>query len=322
MVIEFPETVDEEEFRRDEEMEALYQVRLARRRENEEREERRRLRREARERGDYVALREIQARARAASSTSASQTVEELRAEHTRIKNERQRAVSSVSYGDLGVARHDGTRIRANSQDSERTGLLGDAASMAASSHRHRRDRSASSVLSINTDNSDNDVPSPRHNRSRAGSRVSQGRPSGEGAGSSPEMVEHEDIPSHSPPEYEHIPLDTPNDNSQPREPPPEYQSPVVGRGERSRRLEDELPGSTQRESSTESGRRQSRSTRVGDLVGERRTSGSPHTNASSSPGRGVGGVPQLPSLRLATLPSIQVDPGSPVVRPARVDEE
>ena len=120
VVIEFPETQDDEEQRREEEMEALYQVRLARRRENEEREERRRLRREARERGDYVALREIAARARAASGASAGQTVEELRAEHERIKKERQRAVSSVSYGDLGVARHDGTRLRANSQDSER----------------------------------------------------------------------------------------------------------------------------------------------------------------------------------------------------------
>lgn len=52
VVIEFPEGDDEEEAAREAEMEALYQVRLARRRENEEREERRRLKREARERGD------------------------------------------------------------------------------------------------------------------------------------------------------------------------------------------------------------------------------------------------------------------------------
>src|ERR1035438_5580475 len=100
VVIEFPETVDEEEQQREAEMEALYQVRLARRRENEEREERRRLRREARERGDFVALREISERQRTASATSAGPTVEELRAEHDRIKRERQRAVSSVSYAD------------------------------------------------------------------------------------------------------------------------------------------------------------------------------------------------------------------------------
>ncbi|KAF5868110.1 uncharacterized protein Bfra_007305 [Botrytis fragariae] len=28
---------------------------------------------------------------------------------------------------------------------------------------------------------------------------------------------------------------------------------------------------------------------------------------------RGVGGIPQLPSLRLGSLPSIHVDPGSPM---------
>jgi hypothetical protein len=53
------ETVDEEKRQREVEMEALYQIRLESRRENEEREERRRLRIEARERGDSAALREI-----------------------------------------------------------------------------------------------------------------------------------------------------------------------------------------------------------------------------------------------------------------------
>ncbi|SLM35518.1 hypothetical protein LPUS_04820 [Lasallia pustulata] len=53
-VIEFPETAEEEESRRDEEMESLYQIRAARRREIEEREERRRQRREAREAGDWA----------------------------------------------------------------------------------------------------------------------------------------------------------------------------------------------------------------------------------------------------------------------------
>lgn len=41
----------------------------------------------------------------------------------------RDRRVSSVSYADLGVARHDGTRIRANSNESDRP-LLDSAASM------------------------------------------------------------------------------------------------------------------------------------------------------------------------------------------------
>ncbi|KUJ18882.1 uncharacterized protein LY89DRAFT_732423 [Mollisia scopiformis] len=335
VVIEFPETVDEEELRREEEMEALYQVRLARRRENEEREERRRLRREARERGDYVALREIAARARAASSTSASQTVEDLRAEHERIKKERQRAVSSVSYADLGVARHDGTRLRANSQDSERQGLLGDAASIAASSHYHRRDRSASSVLSLDTMN--DDLPSPRLTRSRANSgAASVGRSShqaerpgtaGTRAGSSPEMIEHDDIPPNSPPGYENISLDTPHDEipRNPLEPPPDYSSPVLARGDPHPTIESELPTSefnTRRDSrrqSTASSRRESRrsSTHIAQLISDSRTS----SNASSGSHRsGVGGVPQLPSLRLAQLPSILVDPGSP--RVGRVQEE
>ena len=336
VVLEFPETVDAEEQRREEEMEALYQVRLARRRENEEREERRRLRREARERGDYVALREIAARAREATSSNASQTVEELRAEHDRIKKERQRAVSSVSYADLGVARHDGTRLRANSNDSERQGLLGDAASIAASSHYHHRQRSASSVLSIDTMN--DDLPSPRMTRSRANSgAASVGRPShhterpgtaGTRAGSSPEMIEHDDIPPNSPPGYENISLDTPHDEipSNPLEPPPDYSSPVLARGEAHPSIESELPPTSdfnrqsgshrhsRRQSTTSSSRRGS--THVAQLIDQSRTS------SSGSSSRGVGGVPQLPSLRLTQLPSIQVDPGSPRARSRARDDD
>jgi hypothetical protein len=340
VVLEFPETVDEEEQHREEEMEALYQVRLARRRENEEREERRRLRREARERGDYAALREIAARARAGNAAAAGQTVEELRAEHDRLKKERQRAVSSVAYGDLGVARHDGTRLRANSQDSERTGLLGDAASIAASSHYHRRDRSASSILSIDTMGSD--MPSPRLTRSRANSRPdsppgSRSGPISDRAGSSPEMIEHEDIPPNSPPGYENISLDTPSvEHSVPIEPPPDYSSPVFARGEQPS-IESQIPlSATSTESAGEQsqtrgessgGRRASSSTHMGalEIESSSRASSSSTLSTSRPPterrgSRGVGGVPQLPSLRLASLPSIQVDPGSP--RVGRITEE
>ncbi len=343
VVIEFPETVDEEEQHREAEMEALYQVRLARRRENEEREERRRLRREARERGDFVALREIAERQRATSATSTGQTVEELRAEHERIKKERQRAVSSVSYADLGIARHDGTRLRASSHESEREGLLGDAASIAASSQYHRRDRSTSSVLSIDTMNSD--LPSPSFTRARADSRPgtpSSRRRSGhsqvetisttnEGrAGSSPELIDHDEIPPNSPPGYENISLDTPQDEYRaPLEPPPDYSSPVVGRGEHRQTLEaagpspPAEPANEHRQSSSSSLRA---STHIGQLISDRRSNSSSSTlSASRTPtaerrsSRGVAGIPQLPSLRLASLPSIQVDPGSP--RGKAVDE-
>lgn len=302
VVIEFPEGADAEEAAREAEMEALYQVRLARRRENEEREERRRERREARERGDYVALRALQERARAGSASGGvgngagnggGRTVEELRAEHERIKTSRSRAVSSVSYADLGVARHDGTRLRANSNESEREGLLGGAASMAESTHNnnnHRRGRSGSSVLSVDTFASNSASTfdlGAGGGRSRGNSRAESPLPSlfltetttsqtprrtsasgistagRERAGSSPEMVEHDDVISHhsrnspdgdsfenergdefppnSPPGYENIELETPGgprsgDGVVQRrigiEPPPDYSSPVFGRGE------------------------------------------------------------------------------------------
>lgn len=321
-VVEFPETVDDEERLREEEMEALYQVRLARRRENEEREERRRLRREARERGDHVALRELQARARASSAASNNgRTVEELRAEHERIKNERQRAVSSVAYGDLGVARHDGTRLRASSMESEREGLLGDAASIAASSHYHRRDRSASSILSLDTMNTD--FPSPGLTRPRSNSRPDSPfsqirRPSHDGtianegrAGSSPEMIEHDDVPPNSPPGYENITLES--TQSPPHsEPPPDYTSPVLAGGEH--RPMFETTDSHGSHASVQD-RRASSSSGVNLSSPER-----PELDERRSSSRGVGGVPQLPSLRLGNLPSIQVDPGSPTV--GRIEEE
>jgi hypothetical protein len=317
VVVEFPEMEADEERLREQEMEALYQVRLARRRENEEREERRRLRREARERGDWVALRELNNRARASSTASNGRSVEELRAEHDRIKKERQRAVSSVSYGDLGVARHDGTRLRANSMESEREGLLGDAASIAASSHYHRRDRSASSVISLDTNT---DFPSPGLTRSRGNSRAESpfrqiGRPSQDGsignegrAGSSPEMIEHEDFPPHSPPGYENIPLDNPTDHY--HEPPPNYSSPVVGRGEWRPTFDTTDSSGTGPTS---------RTSRVGELISEQRgdspTSVGGRELGNTNP-RAATGIPHLPSLQLDSLPSIQVDPGSPTIEP------
>ena len=327
VVIEFPETVDEEEQQREEEMEALYQVRVARRRENEEREERRRLRREARERGDHVALRELQARARTASAASAGQTADELRLEHARLK-ERQRAVSSVSYGDLGVARHDGTRVRANSTESERQGLLGDAGSIAAGSRYHTRDRSTSSVLSIDSMNSD--LPSPGLTRPRTNSRPenllrrmsttsqNDGTTSQEGfAGSSPEIINHEDVPPHSPPEYENISLETPQEETNHQEPPPGYSSPTLARGE------EELMMETTQSRTTST-------THIGQLISNGGLSGSSsrgQSNSRSSGGeahspRGVGGIPQLPSLRIGSLPSIQVDSPTPIVGRTGEDEE
>ena len=175
-VIEFPETNDEEEERREGEMESLYQIRLARRVEAREREERRQARRDARQRGDQQALAEIRQRAEQAAELSVSQM---LIAEHQGINRERR--VSSVQYGDLGVARHDGTRLRANSTESDHRPLLDSAASISGQSGRfralsnntlntrHYRGASASSVLSVSSRGS-NDFEFPEATQSRSNS--------------------------------------------------------------------------------------------------------------------------------------------------------
>ena len=162
-------------------MESLYQIRLARRREIAERDERRRLRREARERGDVTRLeqlrRESRARATAARNELVAASREDLSsaaliAEHQ--SRGRERKVSAVSYADVGQVRHDGTRLRANSGDSQSQGLLDEAAPMGERSGRnrgqsdaasmsshlikpHNRTRSGSSALSIATTASEDD---------------------------------------------------------------------------------------------------------------------------------------------------------------------
>jgi hypothetical protein len=181
-VVEFPEDPAEEEARREEEMESLYQIRQARRREIADREQRRQERREARARGDWARLEELtrESRARAesarlgatpANGSSTTLSAATLLAEHQ--SRGRERRVSAVTYASLGHVRHDGTRLRANSDESERGALLGGAAPMGgrdghgrnradsgASSvlslpQPHFRDRSTSSVLSISTTASD-----------------------------------------------------------------------------------------------------------------------------------------------------------------------
>ena len=145
VIIDLP-TAEAEEEARNEEMETMYQIRLARRQAIAEREERRERRREARLRNDYRELEAIRAETRAANEDN---TISELRTTVDQLKDNRQRSVSSVSYADVGVARHDGTRIRANSSESERVGLLSDAASMQSG---HQRGRSYSSAASHDDD--------------------------------------------------------------------------------------------------------------------------------------------------------------------------
>lgn len=132
MVVEFPETVDEQEQRREEQMESLYQLRLQRRLELAEREARRRDRREARARGDSARLEQLAAESRArnnrrhgANSSNTSLNAATIIAEHQ--SRERDRRISSVSYASIGHVRHDGSRLRADSHDSDHHPLLANA---------------------------------------------------------------------------------------------------------------------------------------------------------------------------------------------------
>jgi hypothetical protein len=201
VIVDLP-TEEEIERQRDEEMEAMYQIRAARRQQNAERDEIARERQRARERRDPAALNNIRDRQRQATTSNQSQ-LDELRADVERIKETRQRSVSSVSYADLGVARHDGTRLRASSNDSERMGLLSDAASINLSTRSgapspafHRRDRSVGSVASY-----DSDFPLRASGERRRSSVENR-------AGSSPELIEADlGAGAMPPPEYEDVSL-------------------------------------------------------------------------------------------------------------------
>ena len=116
-VVEYPETNEEEETRREEEMSGLYQIRVVRQVEAEARASRRERRREALARGDTTALQAIRQESRRARRERDVSGSTALINEHEGTPRERR--VSSVSYANLGVARHDGSRLRANSQDSQ-----------------------------------------------------------------------------------------------------------------------------------------------------------------------------------------------------------
>lgn len=169
MVVEYPETAEEQEARREEQMEALYQVRLQRRQEVAEREARRQERRDARARGDSARLGQIAQESRARSSrrreTSSSNTslnAPAIISEHQ--SRERGRRISTVSYGEIGHVRHDGSRLRADSHDSDHHPLLQNAAINSSSpslrdpSSRNSRVQSlASSIISASTANTEVD---------------------------------------------------------------------------------------------------------------------------------------------------------------------
>lgn len=127
MVVEYPETTEEQEVRREQHMEALYQLRQQRRQELAEREERRRERREARARGDTAHLAQMVRESRAQSQrrqTNSNTSLDATAVQAERELRERERRISTVSYAELGQVRHDGSRVRANSHDSDHHPLL------------------------------------------------------------------------------------------------------------------------------------------------------------------------------------------------------
>jgi hypothetical protein len=328
-------TAEEEEALRDEEMEALYQIRAARRRQIAEREERRRQRQQAREAHDTVALRELREQTRGSAGRNTSE-IEDLREEHDRIRGTRQRAVSSVSYADVGIARADGTRVRANSTEStERVGLLSDTASIAADSHSlfQRRDRSASATLSIDTSLTAHGRPdSPgvlttggsgaggysltsvgrTRSRSRASSAATTPRiptPSPgttPHAGSPPEIIEPEDADmgdmAMPPPGYDEVSLDdfTPmhsrRNSDVASRPVSPYPDPPP-----------DYPGRTpvERRNNSHSHRL---STHMEDLAVQSSPQGG---GGGGEEGDGRNGSLRLPSLRLDQVPQIVIEPSS-----------
>ncbi|KAI8629778.1 hypothetical protein F5Y19DRAFT_484706 [Xylariaceae sp. FL1651] len=306
VILELP-TAEQHEALRDQEMQTMFQIREVRRQQNADREERRRLTQEARARGDLVALDELRLR-RQAESNNSNTVIEDLRETQGQIRTRRERAVSSVSYHDLGVARHDGSRIRANSTESDRVGLLSGAASIdqstrspsalsnrrvsdvgsiappslysrSPSAQSHHRLHSVSSVMSLD----ENGEVEPRSGAAtpRLGSSYHTQ------AGSSPEIVTEADLHDGDmpPPDYEDVSLEDARSGATTpmmfHDSPPDY----VDHGHRNSESES------------------------GDLASP--SDGDWSRRSSNRSSRGVGGVPQLPSLRIRELPQIVIEPST-----------
>lgn len=244
-VIEFPETAEEEEQRREEDMDGLYQVRQARRHEQNERNERRRQRQAAREAGDWARLeqlrleRQMRTRARTGSGTSspfASITNLNIAIDPTVLPGTRDRRVSSVSYASLGLARHDGSRIRADSVESnDQRPLLDSAASMGGSASgsrrsslltthtHHQRILSAESILSVDSEAADTPYTSHRSGSDPPPIMLTPSASHGTESGSE----NNGEQPLGEPPRYEDA-----AEGRQPDEEAPPYTSPVAERGD------------------------------------------------------------------------------------------
>ncbi|KAJ5514341.1 hypothetical protein N7463_003893 [Penicillium fimorum] len=229
MVVEYPETAEEQETRREEQMDSLYQIRLQRRQELADREARRRERREAEARGDAARLERLNAETRARTQrrragTNGRINVTAVLAEHQ--SRERDRRIASVSYAELGRVRHDGSRLRADSHNSDshdsdsRPLLQGDAVSSTAASFElsnvNSRGQSISSSIMSNPATELEPLgltPTTTHGSSRPVSQTDDGD------------LGTLNIPP--PPDYEHLDWGD----------APAYQSPVTEQNEHARQL-------------------------------------------------------------------------------------
>lgn len=227
MVVEFPETAEEQEARREDQMEALYQLRVQRRQELADREARRRERREARARGDSIRLDQLNEESRARSrrrreGTESNTTfnASAVVAEHQ--SRERDRRIASVSYADIGHVRHDGSRLRADSHasDSDHHPLLLNAAMHASSPSLMDSPSTRSRVQSFASTLSNEVDPLVLHPTSTRGSSI---RPVSQAA----EEGDLGTLNIPPPPDYDHLDWGE----------APAYESPV------NQRDEQQLPG-------------------------------------------------------------------------------
>jgi len=208
VVIEFPETIDEEESRREEHMQTLYEIRLARQLE-------RAATRESEELSAAAAM------GRPGSSESSVRLVApdppvsaaQLMTALASI-TERERRLSKVQYAEIGVARHDGTRVRP-SMDSDRplldaTAPMGNSAASVRSTYAHGRSESGVSYTSA----------TPERRGSEEIIRMGSARPSTDTRRESEPVANGDDPPPFAPGDY---------DGSE-WGPPPDYTSPVETR--------------------------------------------------------------------------------------------
>lgn len=332
VVVEFPETAEEEESRRDELMEALYQIRVQRRQENAEREARRQARREARERGDFIRLEELRIQSAARerernrngngngnSNGSGSGSGQRGRSSSTGTNNHlsasallaehqtrgRERRIASVNYAALGRVRHDGSRLRNNSYDSDNRPLLQNAASINEDGRNHighHRDESYSSLVSGSSATSDPDTltpsasqrPSMNSARSRSNSQPVS-IPEEEDSVSIEAVPATTDVaPPPPPPEYDHLYWGE----------APAYSSPVAGQFDPSvRQVLNATPGQN---TNTDNAASSPVSHPPQPLPenGQHRDQAQPNSVENHRP-------PALPML--TPLPAIQIDIASPV---------